>query len=531
MKQIALGAVAMLLVFMSGCTPKLHKSVKPETAVSMLHTEASASLYGYFDSDIPSEYPRSGFYPLPNNLDAFAARVAIIQNAKKTLDVQYYLFRPDNTGLTMTKLLLDAADRGVHVRLILDDMLQGKNDQALLALQSHPNIDIKLFNPTYFRKSLRYLEMLFHIDTLGRRMHNKALIADNSAAIIGGRNIEDIYFAADEKNIFIDNDILAVGPLVAEISNAFETYWVSPVSVPLQAVAGEKTVSRKAVQDELNNYVHSFAYSDYMKAVRATPTMQRFHDNRVPLVFGQAQLYFDFPTKVIASENETDTHLSEHIVPLFKNAQRSIMIVSPYFMPNPTFMEGVRQLRERGVEITVLTNSLATNDAIPVYAAYAKYQKALLRLGVHLYELSPVAFHRLFKNANYKRGSLPRSALHAKTTIIDGEIYIIGSANMDPRSTKLNTELVAVIRSKALSLIGREGLRHATAPENAYALSLEKAPEKPLIATWIPQEKERVVWTTVTDGKEVKYYDDGNAGFWRRLGSNLVSYFPIEGYL
>ena len=521
----------MLLISMSGCTPKLHKSVTPETSVSGLHTEPSASLYSYFDADIPSESPQSGFYPLPNNLDAFAARVALINRAQKTLDVQYYLFRADNTGLTMTKLLLDAADRGVKVRLILDDMLQGSNDQALLALESHPNIDIKLFNPTYFRKSLRYLEMLFHINTLGRRMHNKALIADNSAAIIGGRNIQDIYFAADEKNIFIDNDILTVGPLVTEISNAFETYWVSPVSVPLQEVAGKKSVSKKQVRSVLDDYVHTFTYSDYMKAVRETKTMQRFEAKRIPLLFGQAQLYFDFPTKVIASEDETDTHMSEHLAPLFKNAQHSIMIVSPYFMPNPNFMEGVRQLRERNVEITILTNSLATNDAIPVYAAYAKYHKALLSLGVHLYELSPLAFHSLFKNAHYKRGRLPRSALHAKTTIIDNEIFIIGSANMDPRSTKLNTELVAVIRSEPLARFEHKGLRRATAPENAYALSLEQAPQKPVVATWIPQEKERVVWTTVIDGKEVKYYDDGNAGFWRRLGSNLVSYFPIEGYL
>jgi len=438
---------------------------------------------------------------------------------------------PDNTGLTLTKLLLDAADRGVKVRVILDDMLLGGSDEELAALNSHPNISVKLFNPTNFRKSLHYFEMFFHIDTLGRRMHNKAIVADNSAAVIGGRNIQDIYFAADEDSLFIDNDILTVGPLVTKVSNEFETYWASPVCVPLEEVTGKSTLSLRGLQQELDKYIGTIAYNDYMNAVRNSTLAQQSRAKKIPLIFGDADLYFDQPTKVTTSEEKTNTHLSEHLAPIIKNAQKSLLIVSPYFMPNPTSMKAIKALRERGVEITILTNSLATNDAIPVYSAYSKYQKQLLRLGVRLYELSPYAFQSIFKNKYYKRGKIPRSALHAKSMVIDDKTFVIGSANMDPRSNKLNTELVAVIHSEELARIEHAILNKALDLENAFELSLEPAPEKPVVATWVPQEKERVVWTTIENGKVVKYYNDGNAGFWRRLGSSLVDYFPIEGYL
>lgn len=518
------------IILLGGCTGK-HIAMKDEIVASQLHTETSTSLYGFFDANVTAEAPKSGFYPLPHNVEAFAARAGLINHAKKTLDVQYYLFVADNTGLTLTKLILDAADRGVKVRVILDDMLLGDSDEALAALNSHPNISIKLFNPTNFRKSLHYVEMFFHINTLGRRMHNKAIVADNSAAVIGGRNIQDIYFAADEDDLFIDNDILTVGPLVTKISNEFETYWSSPVCVPLEQVAGKSAIPMKELQQELDQYIETIAYNDYMNAVRNSPIAKLTKESKIPLIFGDAELYFDLPTKVTTSEEKTDTHLSEHLAPIIKSAKKSIFIVSPYYMPNPDSMKAIKALRENGVEITILTNSLATNDAIPVYSAYSKYQQRLLRLGVRLYELSPIAFHRIFKDAHYKRGKIPRSALHAKSMIIDDKIFIIGSANMDPRSHKLNTELVAVIHSAELAHAEHALFDQAVSLENAFALSLEPAPKKPVIATWIPQEEERVVWTTIEDGKVVKYYNDGNAGFWRRLASDLVYYFPIEGYM
>lgn len=522
--------LVMLMVTMGGCSAK-HQSMKPTISETVTHTEHSDSLHNFFDSNINAHTPKSGFYPLHKNLDAFAARIAFIQSAKKSLDLQYYLFIGDNTGLTMIKYVLDAADRGVKVRIILDDILQGSGDKYLMALESHPNISIKLFNPTNFRSSLRWIEMFLHIDTMGRRMHNKVFIADNSVAVIGGRNIEDIYFSADKSNAFVDNDVLVAGPLVADISNEFETYWRSNVCIDITKVSNRSNQSLKTLRKDLADVVESLKYTDYIKAVLQSEFTQKFKARKINLIYGESQLYFDLPTKVTTSEDDTDTHLSEHLRPIILGATKRLWIVSPYYMPNPNSMKALEKLRQKGVDVAILTNSLATNDAIPVYSAYSKYQKALLHMGVRVYELSPHAYSRIYKNEKYKKGSIPRSSLHSKSMIIDDDMFIIGSANMDPRSSKLNTELVAVIKSKKMVDLQKELFKDVISPENSYQLTLEPASKQEPVIAGMPIEKERVVWHGIVNKKPVKYYNDGDAGFWRRLGSGIVSFFPVEGYM
>jgi putative cardiolipin synthase len=196
-------------------------------------------------------------------------------------------------------------------------------------------------------------------------------------------------------------------------------------------------------------------------------------------------------------------------------------------------MKELRALRKRGVEIYVVTNSLATNDGVPVYSAYSRYQRELIELGVHLYELNPNSFSYIYRNQKYRRGSIPRSSLHAKNMLIDDEIFIIGSANLDPRSIKLNTEVVAVIHSKELAQIEAQVFKNITKPQNVFRLSLEDFPQSECDDTCIlvPKPDKRVVWTTQKDAKEVKYYNDGNAGFWRRFVSNISAFIPLDKYL
>lgn len=524
---------AILIIFImltSGCASK-HIAMKPKVSESTVHTEHSVSLHGFFNTEVGTDALQSGYYPLEYNLDAFAARIAYIKNAKKRLDLQYYLFVGDNIGFTMLKHILDAADRGVKVRIILDDILMGKASENLMAVDGHPNISIKLFNPTNFRGMLRWIEMAFHINTMGRRMHNKAIVVDNSVAIIGGRNIQDIYFSADRDTVFIDNDILIAGPLVAEISNEFEIYWNSEVCIPMGKVSGETDLSLKELHKEMDEYVKSFVYTDYRNAVNESTFAHKFRAREIDLIYGEGKLYFDLPTKVTTSEEETGSHLSEHMRPIVFGAKKRLWIVSPYFMPNEKFMKEIETLRQKGVDVAILTNSLATNDGIPVYSAYSKYHKELLRLGVRLYELSPHAFQHFFKDSHYKKGKIPRSSLHAKSMIIDDDTFIIGSANMDPRSHKLNTELVAVINSHELVEIQKSVFKRMIAPENSYELGLEPTANQKPYMTGMPIEKERVVWKGIVDNKPVKYYNDGNAGFWRVFGSNISAWFSIEGYL
>jgi len=525
--------VTLITLLFIGCAGKgVHHTDVDETIYK--YHEASSSLYYLAKDDVISHYPKSGFYPLYNNLDAFAARVELIKNAKKSLELQYFIFAGDDTAYAVIQLLVDAADRGVKVRVLVDDLLEGDNDDKIAILAQHPNIEIKLFNPTSARKLLGWIQLAFNVNTLGRRMHNKLLVADNSAVILGGRNIENIYFAADKDDIFIDNDILAIGPLAYKASNEFETYWNSSISKNITEIADvdKEKYPYATFKKELFQSSHTLRNNAYVQEAYERAFAQAALKHEIPLIYGDAELYFDRPTKIITSEDDASTHLSEHLRPIVMSATRSLKIVNPYFIPNSDMIKNIKTLRDRGVEISILTNSLATNDGIPVYSAYSRYQKELISLGVHLYELNPHSFSYIYKDQKYRRGSIPRSSLHAKSMIIDDETFIIGSSNLDPRSIKLNTEVVAVIHSKELAKIESKVFDDAIQLKNVFTISIEKVPkEHACKITKIPQAETRVVWTTEENGKVIKYHHEGNAGFWRELGSNLSAYIPLDKYL
>ena len=531
MKIIQILLLILVSIFISGCAGK-HFNTTEGTVVINEYKKASDSLYFLAKDDVHSHYPQTGFYPLHNNLDAFMARAFLIKNAKKSLNLQYFIFAEDEIAFALTQLLVEAADRGVKVKILIDDLLQKDEDVALEALAQHPNVEIKLFNPTSARKTMGFLQMAFNIDTLGRRMHNKLLVADNSAAVIGGRNIENIYFAADKDNIFIDNDVLAVGPLAAEASNEFETYWRSKISVNIKEItADESKVDYKALREELFKSSHSLRHNKYIEEASSRTFTKDIKAHNLTLFYGNAHLYFDIPTKITSSEDDTSSHLSEQIRPIFSKIKKSLKIINPYFIPNEKMMKSIKDLRARNVEIYIVTNSLATNDGIPVYSAYASYQRELLKLGVHLYELNPNSFKYIYKDQKYRKGSIPKSSLHAKSMVIDDEIVLIGSMNLDPRSIKLNTEILSVIYSKELAKVESQVFDKIRQPRNVFKLELEKRDAENCAVTCVPQEDTIVVWVAEENGETVKYYNDGNAGFWRRLGSNLSKFIPMDKYL
>ena len=522
----------LLMTSMFGCASK-HIHTSERTKVSNRYTEASPSLYYLAKDDVLKHAPQTGFYSLEHNYDAFSARIALIEEAKHTLDLQYFIFAEDEVSVAVVQRLLAAADRGVHVRILLDDLLQNGYDKTIASLAQHPDIEIKLFNPTSFRDLLGWVQLAFNVDTLGRRMHNKLLVADNSALILGGRNIENLYFALDNDRIFIDHDILAIGPLSAQASNSFETYWESPISVPIEALSEHQELyDLSEIGEEIDALVKEYEASAYVADVMERPFAKALTAHELPLIYGDANIYYDIPSKVTASEEETDTHLSEHLLPIVRNASKSIIIVNPYFMPNDQMLEEIKRLIAKGVEITVVTNSLATNDAIGVYASYSTYHKQLLQLGVTLYELSPYSFEHIYKDQEFRKGKVPRSSLHAKTMLIDDDIFIIGSANLDPRSSKLNTEVVAVIDSKALVTYEKKVFNVLIQEDNVYRLSLEKGEKMECLVTCVPKDGWRVVWETREKGQWVKYYDDdADAGFYRRFISNISRWIPLEKYL
>jgi putative cardiolipin synthase len=467
---------------------------------------------------------QSGFYLLHSNLEAFAARMYTIYAAEKTLDVQYYLFHADTSGRLIANALLKAADRGVRVRLLLDDIDTADKSTKLAALNKHANIEIRLFNPFANRGKLRALNYLSELDRVGRRMHNKSLIADNIISITGGRNIGDEYFSARSDLAFADTDIVSIGPIVSTVSNSFDAYWNSQWALPV-AILEKQQVDKYTtglLHQNLNRFIEYIHKSEYIQAVQRSNLVRNIENNRLDLVWAHAEFFYDSPDKITASETSTETKMTPKIRPHVEQANERVLIVSPYFVPGKNGVKFFKSLRDRGVEVSILTNSLASTDVVAVHAGYARYREELLSMGVKLYEMKPSAFVQEKKKNKWLRGS-SRASLHAKLVIVDQQIALIGSANMDPRSRDLNTETAMMIHSPELSWQVEDFIDRAIHSENSYSLSLTNADDE--------DETQMINWTTKLNGNKKVYQDEPEADFWRMLQYGLFSLLPIEGLL
>ena len=393
----------------------------------------------------------SGFRPLRNGVDALLARMVLAEAAERSLDVQYYIWHDDLTGRLFANALLRAADRGVRVRVILDDVGARANDETLLHLDAHANIEIRLFNPVASR-SFRSLGMLADFSRVNRRMHNKAFIADNQRAILGGRNIGDEYFEAQSEVAFGDLDVLTVGPGVSDVSESFDRFWNAPVSIPVSALLGRsgETAGLDALRAELAAFVETQRDSPYVTQATAR-LAEKMAAAGEGFYWGKAHLLYDDPAKVTQSPEVTEGHLLPQFADLGSQVQNELLIVSPYFIPGEAGVAWLRGLVNRGVRVTVLTNSLAATDVGAVHAGYQRYRQALLEAGVRLYELKPEAIE--YERAKRGKGGISgsRASLHAKTFVFDRRAVFIGSLNLDPRSIRLNTEIGVVCESAPLA--------------------------------------------------------------------------------
>ncbi len=280
--------------FLSGCGTK-HVGIKENRSLN-LSTESSHSLYEYCEDDVAAKSPETGFYPLESPLDSLAARILLAQSAKHRITVQYFTFHGDKSGSILAKALIDAADRGVQVDVLIDDIALAYDDISVAIFNAHDNISVRVFNPTNSRRALHYVEMGIYSDTVGRRMHNKSFTADNSMSIFGGRNIGDVYFGIDKKNYFIDNDILAVGPLVNQISNQFEYYFNNAYSVDFDLVA----TTDKSDEEELKTFAKLTQSQSFLllkNALKQRKLYKQFRARQLPLYFGHAELFYDMPER------------------------------------------------------------------------------------------------------------------------------------------------------------------------------------------------------------------------------------------
>ncbi len=469
--------------------------------------ETAATDLGRTVSRFVAAHPEaSGFHPLAEGAEALAARLGLAGMARRSLDLQYYIWNNDGSGKQLVAALFAAADRGVRVRVLLDDFGSSAKDENLLALDSHPQIEVRLFNPITNRTA-RLFGTVFDFCRVNRRMHNKAFIADNQVAIVGGRNIGDEYFGAHREVNFSDFDVAAVGPVVRDVSQSFDGYWNCRSAIGIIALTRERaTPEPRADLGTLGAGESEFARE-----------LRRGNVNFMP---GRAWVVADGPEKVTTAEDDTSSHLAPKLLALVGTTRRELLVVSPYFIPGKDGVDRLTELRRRGVRVVVLTNALAATDVAAVHAGYQHYRKELLRAGVELYENKPTGdwgprpgrLRRLLKGG--LSGS-SRASLHAKTFTFDDRLIFVGSMNLDPRSIRLNTEIGILVDCPELAaLFNRLILRDLDG--NAYRLELVG---------------DRIEWVTTENGKSVRFTTEPQTRGWQRFVVGVISLLPLEGQL
>ena len=463
---------------------------------------------------------QSGVLLLPGGIDAFCARATLASRAERSIDAQYYLLHDDLIGKLFLDLLLRAAERGVRVRLLIDDMaLNPRKDVTVAALDTHPNIEIRVFNP-FGRGSCRLLQFLSRFGDVTRRMHNKSFTVDNQATIIGGRNIGNEYFEADPDLRFGDLDVLAAGPVVTEVSTAFDLYWNNARSYPVKTLLrGNPGVGRLAETSRaLANFTPSHQDSGYLRALHASALVGKLHAWHLEFERGEAEVLYDDPAKVTQARDQQQHHLFSRLDSYIAEIRDDLLIFSPYFVPGANGVARLRELVRRGVRVRVVTNSLASTDVAAVHAGYARYRRTLLRAGVELFEIDHTLTHAERRQKKGPRAT-SKASLHVKSFVLDRERVFIGSLNLDPRSVVENTEIGLMIDS--IGLAGRmcEWFDLVTR-RAAFRLALDG------------QDRKRLRWHLDGDDGDSEIFDEEpHTGFWRRLGVRLLRLLPIESQL
>jgi putative cardiolipin synthase len=459
----------------------------------------------------------TGVHPLTDGRSAFATRGLLIKAAQRSLDVQYYIWHDDISGTLLLEALLDAAQRGVRVRLLLDDNGIAGLDPTLAALDAHPNLEVRLYNP-FKQRSFKALGYITDFRRLNRRMHNKSLTADNAAAVVGGRNVGDEYFGADEQVDFADLDLLAIGRAVSEVSDVFEQYWNSESACALGTVvkcpAGDAVALLRARRAALGG---EGAVREYLDALKASNVVRELLNGSLSVEWVEARVLADDPAKTLGrGASDADPRLMPRLRATVGAPASRFDVVSPYFVPMAAGTEAFAELARRGVQVRVLTNSLSATDVAAVHAGYAKRRKALLRSGVKLFELKASGTPGSSLGDWVHRLGGSGASLHAKTFAVDGRRAFVGTFNFDPRSAELNTEMGYVVDSPTLA-----GRIHAAfesiVPQVAYEVRLDVGGA--------------LQWVDRSGNTEQIIATEPNTGLMKRGVVRVLSSLPIDALL
>ena len=401
----------------------------------------------------PDAPPLSGFRLLPEAAFAFDARISLARHAEKSLDVQYYHIHHDDVGLLLLRELREAAARGVRVRLLVDDLYAIGADEVLSALAAFPNVEVHLFNPLPSRAGSLAARLVFSLHEFGRinhRMHNKLFIADNSFAVSGGRNIANEYFMRSTAANFIDMDVLSSGPIVRQMSQAFDLYWNSEHVHPVARVVPQPLAAEAAQRrfDELASKARPDVPIRPRDVLGKSPVGEQLVTGALDRYWAPARLYADNPDKITRAPVEAYRgSVTEGALAVIASGRREVRIASPYFIPGSIGMALMKKQIDQGLRVVIITNSLGATDEPLAYAGYERYRADMLKIGVTIYEVAPEVAGRSGRFGNFGK-SIRR--LHAKLAVIDDQRIFVGSMNLDHRSAAVNTELGLVIDSPAL---------------------------------------------------------------------------------
>ncbi len=455
----------------------------------------------------------SGFSLLQHGENAFLARFAMIDLAEKTLDAQYYIWDSDTTGRILASRLMRAADRGVRVRLLIDDIYQTEDKDFLIALMdAHPNIEVRLFNPVTNR-FWRTLSFFGDFGRVNHRMHNKLFVVDNAVGIVGGRNIGDIYFGVRADRNYRDLDVLTTGPIVHEISASFDMFWNSDWAIPVGATVKELPTEKdlRAAMKRLEEKIAAtgYPYPIYQSVDELRTHLVQIRDN---FIWASGSVLVEHPSRV--NTEAADGVISKALSQRVSEVERELLIESPYFVLRDRTIKRARQLVARGVKVRVLTNSAASNDVIAAHAGYANTREKLLKAGAELYELRP--------DTNMERrwsvlSGESKASLHCKAIVFDRRSVFIGSFNLDPRSATLNTEIGVMINSPEIAGDVAKFMDEGISPGSAFHVTLDN--------------NDGLVWTTENKGEKVQYDQDPETNIWHRFVFDFIGILPIEDQL
>ena len=496
-------ALAFLALLLSGCVglprhvQKYHSEALPDPRTTSLGRLIAAE---------QSNKNLSGIRLLTSGEEALADLIALADHAERTLDIQYYIIHQDESAALLLHHVRLAADRGVRVRVLVDDLNTVGEDRRFLHLSQHVNVEVRVFNPFpggRFATWTRFVASATDIRRINHRMHNKLFVADNALAITGGRNIGDEYFARDRHYNFIDLDVVAAGAIVRELSASFDAFWNSKYAYPIASLASPVSAEPALPPS-----------SDEGDDLNANLLEGELNSGRINLVWVPATVLADRPAKIASetSPGEEDT-IANNLAALMRSAKQELIVISPYFVPGKDGVALFAKLVDQGVHIRILTNSLASTDSPLVHNGYSRYRVALLKLGIELSEVRPKLGQKRARFHPF-RGST--ASLHAKALVIDQKTVFIGSMNMDARSARINSELGLVIRSAEIARQVTNLLDDISA-DGSYKLRLV--------------DGDRIEWSSGETGSEKTWYTDPETTHMQRFLLKILAPFAPEELL